>query len=110
MLSVLESFAPSANATGMLDGSQIGGGSQTLEQHQVPMVHSMVEQPPLDPRVKINPAPIVNVRGTSLATLTEDEQRHYERFRKMDPSQFQGGKTEDAHEFLTNCRELLDVA
>lgn len=27
----------------------------------------------------------------------------------MYPSQFQGGKTEDAHEFLIMCRELLEV-
>ena len=27
----------------------------------------------------------------------------------MDPLQFQGGKSEDAHEFLTTCRELLWV-
>ncbi|XP_027769570.1 uncharacterized protein LOC114075279 [Solanum pennellii] len=27
----------------------------------------------------------------------------------MDPPQFQGGKSEDAHEFLTTCRELLEV-
>ena len=44
-----------------------------------------------------------------MVVLTEDEQRSYERFRKMDPPQFQGGKCEDAHEFLTTCRELLEV-
>lgn len=27
----------------------------------------------------------------------------------MNPSQFQGGKTKDAQDFLTTCRELLDV-
>ena len=27
----------------------------------------------------------------------------------MDPPQFQDGKSEDAHEFLTTCRELLEV-
>ena len=35
-----------------------------------------------------------------MVVLTEDEQRRYERFRKMDPPLFQGGKSEDAHEFL----------
>ncbi|XP_069142997.1 uncharacterized protein [Solanum lycopersicum] len=44
-----------------------------------------------------------------MVILTEDEQRRYERFRKMDPPQFQGEKSEDAHEFLTTCRELLEV-
>ena len=44
-----------------------------------------------------------------MVVLTEDEQRRYERFRKMDPPQFQGGKSEDPHEFLTTCRELLEV-
>ena len=44
-----------------------------------------------------------------MVVLTEDEQRRYERFRKMDPPQFQGGKSEDAHEFLNTCRELLEV-
>ena len=42
-----------------------------------------------------------------MVVLTEDEQRRYERFRKMDPRQFQGWKSKDAHEFLTTCRELL---
>ena len=27
----------------------------------------------------------------------------------MDPPQFQGGKSEDTYEFLTTCRELLEV-
>ncbi|XP_069143495.1 uncharacterized protein [Solanum lycopersicum] len=44
-----------------------------------------------------------------MVVLKEDEQRRYERFRKMDPPQFQGGKSEDANEFLTTYRELLDV-
>ena len=45
----------------------------------------------------------------SMVVLTEDEQRRYKRFRKMYPPQFQGGKSEYAHEFLTTYRELLEV-
>ncbi|KAK4708549.1 hypothetical protein R3W88_029474 [Solanum pinnatisectum] len=51
----------------------------------------------------------VGSQGAPLVVLTEDEQRRYKKFRKMDPPKFQGGKSEDAHEFLTTCRELLDV-
>ena len=44
-----------------------------------------------------------------MVVLTEDEQRRYEKFQKIDPPQFQDGKSEDAHEFLTTYRELLKV-
>ena len=36
-------------------------------------------------------APAVGGQVASMVVLTEDEQRRYERFRKMDPPQFQGG-------------------
>ncbi len=63
----------------------------------------------VDPAVHNDIAPAVGGQVAPLVVLTEDEQRRYERFRKMDPPQFQGGKSEDAHEFLTTCRELLEV-
>ena len=66
-------------------------------------------QLPVDPAVHNDIAPAVGGQVASMAVLTEDEQRRYERFRKMDPPQFQSGKSEDAHEFLTTCRELLEV-
>ena len=54
-------------------------------------------------------APEVGGQVAPVVVLTEDEQRMYEIFLKMDPPQLQGGKREDAHEFLTTCRELLEV-
>ena len=63
----------------------------------------------MDPAVQNDIAPAVGGQNASMVVLTEDEQRRYARFRKMDPPQFQGGKSEDAHEFLTTCRELLEV-
>ena len=66
-------------------------------------------QLPVDPAVQNDVAPAVGGQIAPVVVLTEDEQRRCERFRKMDPPQFQGGKSEDAHEFLTTCRELLEV-
>lgn len=109
MLSVLENLTPSGNTTGTPGDSQTGEGAQTPDQHHAPLVHNSVGQPPVDTRVEIDPAPTMEVRGAPLVTLTGSEQRCYEMFRKMNPPQFQGGRTEDAHEFLTTCRELLDA-
>ena len=39
--------------------------------------------------------------------LADDDQASYERFQKMKPPQFQGTRTEDAHEFLVLSREML---
>ena len=66
-------------------------------------------QLPVDPTVQNDVAPAVGGQVASMVVLTEDEQRRYERFRKMDPSKFQGGKIVDSHEFLTTSQELLDV-
>ncbi|WMV09988.1 hypothetical protein MTR67_003373 [Solanum verrucosum] len=33
----------------------------------------------------------------------------YERFQKLKPPQFQGGMSEDAHDFLTLCHEMLEI-
>lgn len=38
-----------------------------------------------------------------------DDQLSYESFQQMKPPQFQGGKGEDAYEFLTLCHEMLEV-
>lgn len=59
------------------------------------------------PIVEIDTALAVEVQGTSVATLIEDEQCHYKRFRKMDPPQFQHGKIENSYEVLTTCKEFL---
>ncbi|MCF8704064.1 retrotransposon gag domain-containing protein, partial [Corynebacterium sp. MC-02] len=99
-------MASNGNTAG---GSQTGGGAQNLDQHHVPLVHDPMEQPPVVTRAETDPAPAIEVRGAPLATLTENEQRCYEMFRKMNPPQFQGGRNEDAHEFLTTCKELLDT-
>ncbi|WMV09977.1 hypothetical protein MTR67_003362, partial [Solanum verrucosum] len=37
-------------------------------------------------------------------------QQCYARFQKMKPPQFQGGKSEDAHEFLTLCHEMVETS
>lgn len=50
--------------------------------------------------------PIIDI--SPIVTLTDNEQCKSERFRKIDPSQFQGGKTEDLYDFLTTWWELLD--
>lgn len=44
-----------------------------------------------------------------VVALTDVEQRRYERFRKMESPQFQGGKTKDAYEVLVTCLELLET-
>ncbi|KAH0665248.1 hypothetical protein KY290_027518 [Solanum tuberosum] len=54
-------------------------------------------------------APTFGGQVTPPIVLTKDEQRRYEKFGTMDPPKFQAGKSEDAHEFLTICRELLEV-
>ena len=66
-------------------------------------------QQPVDPAVKHDVAPEVGGQVAPVVVLRKDEQRRYERFRKMHPPQFQGRKGEDTHEFLTTCRELLEV-
>ena len=66
-------------------------------------------QLPINPAVENNVTPTVGGQGASLVVLTEDEQCKYERILTMDTPQFQDGKSEDAHEFLTMCRELLEV-
>ena len=38
-----------------------------------------------------------------------NKKHRYEKLRKMDPPQFQGGKSEDAHEVLTTCLECLEI-
>ena len=58
---------------------------------------------PVDPAVQNDVAPAVGGQVASMVVLTKDEQRRYERFRMMNSPQFQGGKSEDAHGFLTTC-------
>ena len=84
-------------------------GLRPKSSKQAPVVQDAVGQLPVDPAVQNDVAPAVGGQVASMVVLTEDEKRRYERLRKMDPPQFQGGKSEDAHEFLTICRELLEV-
>ena len=42
----------------------------------------------MDPAVQNDVALVVGGQVASVVVLTEDEQRRYERFRKMDPPQF----------------------
>uniref|UniRef100_M1DIW2 Uncharacterized protein n=1 Tax=Solanum tuberosum TaxID=4113 RepID=M1DIW2_SOLTU len=39
----------------------------------------------------------------------EDDHQFYERFENMKPPQLQGGKNEEAHEFLTLFHEMLEA-
>lgn len=41
--------------------------------------------------------------------LAANDQHSYKRFQKMKPPLFQGGKGEDAHEFMILCHEMLEV-
>ncbi|XP_069149394.1 uncharacterized protein [Solanum lycopersicum] len=107
VLRVLEGFSQGGGATTTPHDSRTRKGAQTQEQQQDPAVQDAVGQLPVDSAVHNDVAPAIGGQVASTVVLTEDEQRRYERFRKMDPPQFQGGKSEDAHEFLTTCRELL---
>ena len=109
VLSVLEGFSQGGGATTTPHDSRTREGAQTQEQQQAPVVQDAVGKLPVDPAVQNDVAPAVGGQVASMVILTEDEQRRYERFLKMDLPQFQGGKSEDAHEFLNNCRELLEV-
>ena len=66
-------------------------------------------QLPVDPAVQNDVALAVGGQVAPMVVLTEDDHCRYEIFQKIDPPQFQGRKSEDAHEFLTICRELLEV-
>ncbi|KAF3656247.1 putative F-box/kelch-repeat protein-like [Capsicum annuum] len=49
----------------------------------------------------------VGATGGIRAGMSDEEQRRFEKLRKMDPPQFQGDQREDAHEFLVSCHERL---
>ena len=106
---MLEGFSQGGGATTTPHDSRTREGAQTQEQQQAPVVQDAVGQLLVDLAVQNDAAPAVGGHVASMIVLTEDEQHRYERFRKMDPPQFQGGKSEDAHEFLTTYRELLKV-
>lgn len=52
--------------------------------------------------------PSIGATGVAGTVLSDDEQCRYEKFRKIDLPQFQGGKTKDEYEFLSTCCELLE--
>ncbi|KAH0657953.1 hypothetical protein KY289_026701 [Solanum tuberosum] len=106
---VLESFTRGGGATVTPRNSQTRERAQTHEHQQAPVIQDAVKQPPVDPMVWNDLAPVVGGQVALPIVLTEDEQRKYEKFRKMDPPQFQGGKSEYTYEFLTTCRELLEA-
>ncbi|KAH0665256.1 hypothetical protein KY285_026462 [Solanum tuberosum] len=109
VISVLESFTRGGGATVTPRNSQTRERAQTHEHQQAPVIQDAVKQPPVDPMVWNDLAPVVGGQVALPIVLTEDEQRRYEKFRKMDPPQFQGGKSEYTYEFLTTCRELLEA-
>ena len=106
---MLEGFSQGGGATTTPHGSRTREGAQTQKQQQAPVAQDVVGQLPVDPAIQNDVAPAIGGQVAPVVVLTEDEQRMYEIFLKMDPPQLQGGKREDAHEFLTTCRELLEV-
>ena len=103
VLSVLEGFSQGGGATTTPHDSRTREGAQTQEQQQAPVVQDVAGQLPVDPAVQNDVSPVVGGKVALMVVLIEDEQLRYERFRKIDPPQFQGGKSEDAYEFLTTC-------
>ena len=67
-------------------------GAQTQEQQQAPVVQDAVGKLPVDPAVQNDVAPAVGGQVASMVVLIEDEQRMYERFRKIDPLSFRVGE------------------
>ncbi|WMV32502.1 hypothetical protein MTR67_025887 [Solanum verrucosum] len=51
----------------------------------------------------------VGAQIASEVNLTTTDQQCSKRFQKMKPPQYQGGKSEDAYEFLTLCHEMLET-
>ncbi|XP_055824468.1 uncharacterized protein LOC129892997 [Solanum dulcamara] len=98
VLDALEGFNQSVRVNGTPEGSQTRARAQTPRQHQIPIVRDPVDQPPAGPRADEDGIQVGGAQVAPVLMLTDDEQRRYERFRKMDPPQFQGGKTEDAHD------------
>ncbi|WMV33594.1 hypothetical protein MTR67_026979, partial [Solanum verrucosum] len=52
-------------------------------------------------------APAIGAQIVPEVIMTTTDQQCYEMFQKMKPPKFQGGKMEDAHEFLTLCHAIL---
>lgn len=99
VLGVLEILGQTGSPADTSGTSQTRVWVQPKDQQQAPKAQVQVEQPLAAPIIEIPP----------VISFTEDEQRKYERFRKINPPQFQRRKTKDAHDFLTTCRELLDT-
>ena len=85
---MLEGFSQGGGATTTPHDSRTREGAQTQEQQQAPVVQDAVGQLLVDPVVQNDVAPAVGGQVELMVFLTEDEQRRYGRFRKMDPPQF----------------------
>ena len=88
VLSVLEGFSQGGGATTTPHESRTREGAHTQQQQQAPVIQDAVGQLPVDVMIQNDVAPAVGGQVASMVVLTEDEQRRYERFRKMDPPQF----------------------
>lgn len=99
VLSVLETLRKAGSLIDTFGTSQTQVRVQPQYQQQDPKAQVQVEQPLV--------ASIIEI--LLVIIFTNVEHRRYKRFRKMDTPQFQGGKIEDTHEFLTTCSEILDV-
>ena len=84
---MLEGFSKGGGATTTLHDSRTREGAQTQEQQPSPIVQDAVRQLLVDPVVQNDVSPAVGGQVALVVVLTEDEQRRYERFRKMDPPQ-----------------------
>ena len=102
---------------GTPQGSQTRTGVETPEQREAPAVqvqagqppigHGLMRQPPTDHLVQEFPFPGLGDTSTVIPAMSDEQQRRYERFRKMDPPLFHGSRDEDPFEFITTCHELL---
>ena len=53
----------------------------------------------MDPTIQNGVASVVGSQVALMVLLTENEQRRYERFQKMNPPQFQGGRAKTLMSF-----------
>lgn len=102
---VLESIVQGGGSFGTPWGSQVRVGEQTPNQQLIPIYQGSMVQ--LVSRYDGMPLPEIGATGGARAAMSNEEQRWFEKFRKMDPPQFQGDQREDAYEFLVSCHEGL---
>ncbi|XP_070004206.1 uncharacterized protein [Nicotiana sylvestris] len=82
--------------------SQAGGGVQT------PTARNLEQRVHVDQVPKVIPVPsVVPVQPEERTSVSEDEQRRLERFKKYDPPVFSGLASYDSLGFLEECHRIL---